>query len=679
MNPGLRFAIYGALFGCLFPILSTVIQLVFKSLPFSLQSIVAVQSDPMLWVIDTAPFFLGLFAWLIGRKESEVGRLIKNLENKSESDQAQIENLTTYLKNEIRESLNFQENLKEKEFRLELFASILRKISIGNNPKEIIESAIRELSIHFRKLVISYGVLAKDKRLYIQSSSEDEGHYSQSWQGISIDETEEHYLALTKGREVIVDDVETDSRFSRHRKSFKTKKIRSFMNFPLQIPESTTAVLCFDSQEPVSWLEHHIDIGRQVAAYLAVALEAAKARAQLRSTIIDLESARETAEAANKAKSIFLASMSHEIRTPMNSILGMAEVLRESPLTDDQRKYVATFYRTGKTLLNLINDIIDITRIESGQMKTDPEVFNLPQLLENTVNLFGAAATEKGVELITHMADLPEIMLEGDARRLSQVLNNLVGNAVKFTDEGRITLSARCKDIEENQACIQFRVADTGAGIRIDDQNDIFNAFFQASSKDRSKHQGSGLGLAITRSLIELMGGEIRVESEPGRGSTFEFDICFTLSGQPLEEAGPPEPGNITEIKIEVSVLLAEDNIDNRNLFLIFTKDQPLHIVVATNGREAIESYQKEEFDIVFMDMQMPEVDGYEATRKIREIEEAEKKKATPVIALTANALAEDEEKCLAAGCSDYLAKPYSKKNLIDLIAKYLPVPEETK
>ena len=543
--------------------------------------------------------------------------------------------------------------------------------------------------------------------------------------------------------------------------------------------------------------------------------------AQLRQNEEVLRLAKEEAEAANLAKSEFLANMSHEIRTPMNAILGMAELLAETPLSRDQEKYVQIFRDAGENLLTLINDILDLSKVEAGQIELEAFPFNLGELIEKTGEILGMRAGDKGLDLVCHIQpDLP-LDVVGDPLRLRQILTNLIGNAIKFTEKGEIALTVKAAtpiDREAKEMEMVFSVADTGIGISAGQVEHVFEKFTQADTSTSRKYGGTGLGLAITRHFVSLMGGTLSVHSEPGRGSVFSFTVTLARQDQyqPREETvappdlqrvrilvvddnatnrmivreflaswgakvteaaggeeglsmlhraceagkpfrlvildyqmpdmdgfetarlikGQPElqgtimvlltslqrkddmerareigfarilykPVKRAELREAVAqalgalepaaeetripattastpiapsqralhILLAEDNEDNRTLTRMYLKDTPHEMEIAENGQLAVDMFTSDgTFDLVFMDIQMPVMDGYAATVAIRSWEAAQGRERTPIVALTAHALKEDLQKSLAAGCDAHLTKPLKKKIFLEAISRY--------
>ncbi len=464
--------------------------------------------------------------------------------------------------------------------------------------------------------------------------------------------------------------------------------------------------------------------------------------AALKESEEQLRNAKEEAEAATRAKSDFLASMSHEIRTPMNAILGMADLLWESPLNNEQQKYVQVFKTAGDSLLDLINDILDLSKVEAGQLSLEKTSFDLRNVVEKTCEVMALKAHEKKLELLFHLVPNTPVHLIGDPVRVRQILINLMGNAVKFTHEGEIVLEcglrpgavyALAPGPEEFQAGVelQFSVRDTGIGISKEQQESIFDTFTQADSSTTREYGGTGLGLTICRRLVEMMGGKIWIESEPGKGSTFFFTTRFGIDRE-LDEEKKPAPVDVCGLSVLIvddnatnrlilretlvswgavvkeaiqttlgravsaanslveglkaeevqevpplNILFVEDAEENRIVIKAYLKKEPHRIAIAENGKIGLEKFILGDYDLVLMDMRMPVMDGYTATGEIRKWEQENGKEATPIIALTAHALMADKQKCLDAGCTDYLSKPLKKADLLRKIRTYARITEQ--
>jgi PAS domain S-box-containing protein len=386
---------------------------------------------------------------------------------------------------------------------------------------------------------------------------------------------------------------------------------------------------------------------------------------------IELKQAKAAAESASRTKSDFLASMSHEIRTPMNAIMGIADLLAKTSLSPEQEKYVQVFRRAGDNLLNLINDILDLSKVEASQLELERTGFGLKEQLEIVAEMVAARAHAKGLILECEVAaDVPSDLF-GDPTRLRQVLLNLLGNAVKFTEMGKVSLRVVRESEPALRNFLRFTVTDNGIGILPEKLQRVFERFTQADTSTTRRFGGSGLGLTISKRLVELMGGSISVESEIGKGSTFAFTLPFEIWVGPTARdsvLSRPDP----ELPLPpLRILLAEDSPDNCLVTLAYLEKTPYRIEIAETGAMACEMFASRHYDLVLMDRQMPVMDGLTATRKIRAFERSNDRPATPIIALTASALKGDREMCLAAGCTAFLTKPIKQDVLLRAIAEH--------
>ena len=403
-----------------------------------------------------------------------------------------------------------------------------------------------------------------------------------------------------------------------------------------------------------------VELQLRASAELIEELKIAKARA-------------EAANSANLAKSQFLANMSHEIRTPMNAVIGLAQLLELTDLTDKQQRYVTALMSSGRGLIKIISDILDLSRIEAHKLQLESQAFDLVAETTGTVNILSLYAQEKGlkVEMLID-PDVP-VLLKGDAGRLRQILTNLIGNAIKFTAKGSIFLHI-CKDAEDDlNSLLRFQVRDSGIGIAPEPLETIFERFTQADGTTTRKFGGTGLGLTISRHIAELMGGTVGVESTEGEGSTFWFTVVLEKQvAPPCLSLAAPTQVRARGVATGARILLVEDEPANQFATSMLLKSYGYRVDVASNGREALSLLEENDYALVLMDCMMPVLDGYETTGIIRDQASKVRNHAIPVIAVTANAMWEDCGICLAAGMDDYLVKPVEAALLLAMIEKWL-------
>jgi PAS domain S-box-containing protein len=446
--------------------------------------------------------------------------------------------------------------------------------------------------------------------------------------------------------------------------------LQSGFGFPIAVEGQIIGILEFYSRYRVQLDEELLNMMGHIGLQLGQVIKRQRAEEEL-------QRAKASAESANRAKSDFLTTMSHEMRTPMNAILGMADLLSESPLQEEQRGYVEIFQKAGANLLALINDILDLAKVESGRFELESIDFDLRALLEKIAEMMLSRARDRGLELTLEiLPDMPSGLV-GDPNRLRQILLNLIGNALKFTERGSVTLRVE-RDAGGAAGRLRFNVIDTGIGIAGEQLEMIFDRFTQADSSTTRQYGGTGLGLAISKGFAELMGGELGCVSELGKGSTFYLAAPFAIRSEMTTtpetvshaavigpEKGDPQEG-ITR------VLLAEDSEYNVLLIRAYLKNSGIHLDVAENGKIAVEKVISCRPDLILMDLQMPVMDGLEATRAIRQAEARTGARPLPILALTADAGQEAVSRSLFAGCSEHLSKPIKRTTLLEAIARHI-------
>ncbi|MBT3751154.1 MAG: PAS domain S-box protein [Bacteroidetes bacterium] len=404
------------------------------------------------------------------------------------------------------------------------------------------------------------------------------------------------------------------------------------------------------------------DLNGKVTHYVSMQAEIG----QLKELQSELIKAKNTAEKANSSKSLFLATMSHEIRTPMNGIIGMSEILNSVLTTEEQKEHLELIEDSANNLLTIINDILDFSKIEAGQLLLEQISFNLEKELKNILKFLRIKANTKKLKLSGHIdKDVPE-NIKGDSTRLRQIIINLVNNAIKFTDKGEVKIIVSLLEINKTNIKLKFDVIDTGIGIKENVQEKLFKAFSQADSSTTRVYGGTGLGLSIAKQLSNLMGGEIGVSRNKEKGSTFWFTAQFEICDGKIEECSNTGESDTHQDNIDrkLRILLAEDNLTNQKIAVYNLTKRGHDVEVVVNGKLAVEKFKEQSFDLIFMDVQMPEMNGLDATREIRKLEKSSNSESIQIIALTANAMQEDKNQCLKAGMNGYISKPFKQEEL---------------
>ncbi len=564
-----------------------------------------------------------------------------------------------------------EERLRHKNERLHLISAAAAEVLGCDDPSEMVNRLFDTVAEHL-KLDTYFNFMVNDdgSALYLDAargvSDEDKAalkrlEYGQAVCGC-VAELKEAMIVNSVQQSI---DPRTEL--------IRSYGIRAYACNPLMAGDRLLGTLSFGSRRRDRFSEEELDFLRTVCHYVAIGKERYRVEKELRDAL-------QQAQAANTAKSEFLANMSHEIRTPMNAVVGLSNLLQVNDLpSPKQREFIRTLQLSSQHLMGLINDLLDITKLETREVKLDEGEFRLGQILNEVVSIQQVRAKEKGVLLLLQHDERRSDRFTGDPMRLKQVLMNLIGNAIKFTHAGHVavTSSYAPSDTPGNLVC-HIDVTDTGIGIAAEHLDNIFNKFTQADSSITRKYGGTGLGLSICKTLVELMGGTISVQSAPGKGSRFSIELPLKpvqahtfpelVKPAPVPE---PEPTPASASQDPVQILLVEDYWANVLVATSILDNLGYQYEVAENGIEAVRKYTSGQFHAVLMDVQMPDMDGIAATHAIRDLEQKEGRGHCPIIGMTAHALKGDRERCLAAGMDDYISKPFQPIELEEKLRHY--------
>lgn len=581
------------------------------------------------------------------------------------------------LAQDITQQKNFEHSLSRRDAILQVVGIFAGRFLRGSDREGSIDNALSQL-----------GEAADVTRVFVfrkVSGGDDDARVSMIHEWVSP------HVAPAIGLPVVLDQA-VSPLFNRWRDTLLRRKVvvgharefqkaerrvlesidtKSILIVPIFVGQEWWGFMGFSEQRTErDWLPVEIESLTMVSNIFGSAVLRRRMEEQLVEANRLAEEAKTLALEASKTKSRFLANMSHEIRTPISGILGMAEMTITTGLTNEQRENMDMICDASRSLLTIVNDVLDISKIEADKMELKPANFDFRTELESLVRSFGPQAEQKGIVFQYRVADEVPVFVNGDSDRLGQILRNLIGNSLKFTERGLVELNVEVVSSEADRTNLRFSVRDTGEGIANDKLGTIFDSFTQADSSVRKKHQGTGLGLTISKELVEMMGGEIGVKSEPGWGSTFSFTAWFGVVAN--SEIAEKTRSTASPQTLHLNILLAEDNPLNQKFLTHFLSMFGHRVTVAGNGAEALAALEMNgrSFDLVLMDIQMPEIGGIEATQIIRESDGKRYDSKIPIIALTAYAMKGDKDRMLAAGMDDYVSKPVDMKKLSAAIAR---------
>jgi signal transduction histidine kinase/CheY-like chemotaxis protein len=547
---------------------------------------------------------------------------------------------------------------KKAETLKNVVFNIASAVNIANELNELFGFIKNELAKVIKTENFYIALLDEETDELKLSYYHDSNNHMESFPNVK---TLAHYL-LNKNNPLLLDENKITDLIKTDVVGEYALGIKSWLGTPLKIKQDTIGVMVVrDYDQKNAFVKEDKQIFEYVSNQIAISIQRKRDYEQLKI-------AKLAAEESDRLKSAFLANMSHEIRTPMNGILGFAELLKEPELTGEkQEKYIEVIEKSGQRMLNIINDIVDISKIESGLVELQISETNINECIELAFNFFKPEASKKGIKLIHHLnLQTQDAILSTDQEKLNSILINLIKNALKYTDSGKIEFGYTLKKVNSSEY-VEFYISDTGIGIQNDRKEAIFDRFIQAEIVDKKARQGAGLGLSISKAYVELLGGKIWVESELGKGSTFYFTLPYSTK----KITKVPESNIISDDahpnRKRLKIMIADDDEVSGQFVSIILAHYYSELLIAQNGAEAVEMCRKNpDIDVVLMDIQMPVMNGYEATKQIREFN-----KKIIIIAQTAYALYGDKEKSIDVGCNDYISKPIKKEELVSLILKH--------
>lgn len=560
--------------------------------------------------------------------------------------------------------------------RQRLLTDLNRLISASLDMDDVLNAIARAAATLMGAAVASFWVADEETQtLELRAFSDEVMGAGQTFRQARFGQGSAGWVAANR-QPMRADDAFTDGRVG-GLDWYRQHGLKSTYTTPVIGDGRILAVLSLNGRQPFRFNAYDHSLLDSLVAQAAAAIRNARLFAAE-------AAANQAARAADHAKSEFLAMMSHEIRTPLNGIIGGAELLLESSLTRDQRELVKTMSTSGEMLLAIVNDMLDFARVESGRLAIESIRMEPADVIRGVVEICRPVAQAKGLTLLAELDPGLPVTAVGDPSRLSQVLGNLVNNAIKFTQAGQIAVRARASAAGPDAALLEITVQDSGIGIALEVLATVFEPFVQADSSTTRRYGGTGLGLAISRRMVELMGGEIGVESEPGRGSSFRFTVRLGLPADAVAQqtapgdaaapaGGPTDPVSDVADDARPRLLLVEDNPMNQRVVTMMTARLGYDLHVVSDGRSALDVLTAgKQFDVILMDCHLPGMDGFEATRLIRQLDGPAS--GTPIVALTASAYAADRQLCLDAGMDDYLAKPITFAVFAEMLERWLPV-----